>query len=151
MKTEISFTATSPPGIRPRNKVAIWSSLVCVAFVAWSLLTSSFIPVFVFAVFLAFFLITRTPFLQRKIIIKVGDGCLSVHGRDDILWKTGLADITAIELQESKRFLSAASGQALLIRDNRDDSYYLPLDGLVFEGHSPSSLVEALNEIKNNA
>ena len=61
-----------------------------------------------------------------------------------------MKDITAIELEESEPALSTASGKALLIRNNKNDSYYLPLDGITFEGLEPTGLVEELNEIRKN-
>ena len=151
MKTEITFTGTSPSRIRTGKNDVFWFGAVCIAFVVWSYLESSLVPMIIFSVFFAISLLLRTPFLQRKIYIKVGGDALSVQSENEILWKTLLQDITSIELMESKRLLSAETSKALLIRNNRDDSYYLPLDGVTFEGHSPASLVEKLNEIKKSA
>lgn len=151
MEAEKTFTGTSLSKIRLGTKSIPWIGAIWLAFILWSYLESSFIPIIVVAVFSALALLLRTPAFRRTIHIRVSGDRLSIHSKGAMLWETLLRDITSIELQESKRTMSATSSKALLIRNNKDDSYFLPLDDIEFEGVEPAGLVEELNEIKKNA
>lgn len=151
MEAEKTFTGTSPSKIRFGAKSILWIGTVWLAFILWSYLESSFIPIIILAVFFALALLMRIPAFRKKIHVRVSGDRLSIHSKGALLWETPLKDITSIDLKESKRTMSATSSKALLIRNNKDDSYFLPLDGIEFEGLEPAGLVEKLNEIKKNA
>ena len=151
IEAEKTFVGTSPPDFRLAKKDILWLVLVWCGFIVWSVIDDSFFPIIVVGFFTILSVVIRLPALVGKTYIKIGNGALSVHSKDALLWKTPLQDITSIELEESERIMSATPGRALLIRNNKDDSYYLPLDGTSFEGYEPAELVNALNEIRNSA
>ena len=86
--------------------------------------------------------------MSDNIYIIIRNERLSIHTEDAILWSTLLKDIVSIKLEggEDKRFFSLALQRAMVIRNNKNDSYFIPL-GIEFNSLSPDKLVEELNEI----
>ena len=146
MEIKQTFTGISPTGFKWNKNEILWLVSVWVAFIVWAYLWESYVPVIVLAVLTGIAFLIRLPGLKRKIEIKISDNALSIHEGNAVLWKTGLQDITSIELEEKQRAFSKATNKALLIRNNKNDSYFLPLDGMAFEGLEPDELVENINQ-----
>jgi hypothetical protein len=151
METEKTFIGTSPPNIKWGGKEIVWVISMLVASIIWSYMASTPIPAVIYIAFFALSLLLRLPLFARKTYIKVSDGILSISSQDAVLWTSVLKDITTIELEESSGARQVVANTALLIRNNRGDSYLLALDGITFEGLKPAELVGQLNEIKNRA
>lgn len=151
METEKTFIGSSPSKIQWSQRYLIWFSFLCVAFIVISYMNSTFIPIITLAVFFLISFSLRLPIFERKTYIKVSGGILSIHNRNSVLWKTDVKDITSIELEESEQTIPSVTQKALLIRNNKNDSYYLPLDRVTFKDQDPNQLVHELNEIKNRA
>ena len=141
-----TFTGTSPTKLKWGRSEILWLAAVWIAFIIWSYMWASFIPIIVLAVMTLISVLVRLPGFARKVEIKISDEALSIHEANAVLWNTRLEDITSIGLEESKRAFSKATNKALLIRNNKNDSYFLPLDGMTFEGLEPGQLVESLNQ-----
>ena len=137
METTKTFTGISPSKLKWGKSEILWLAAVWAVFIIWSYRWASFIPIIV---------LVRLPGFARKVEIKISDEALSIHEANAVLWTTRLEDITSIELEESKRAITKATNKALLIRNNKNDSYFLPLDGMTFEGLEPNQLVESLNQ-----
>ncbi len=146
METRKTFTGSSPPKFRWNKKEILWLVSVWIAFIIWSYIGSTFFPVIIVAVLSIVAILIRLPGLETKTCIKIGDETLSIHSEDAVLWRTDLKGITSIELEENERAFTSATNKALLIRNDKNDSYFLPLDGMTFEGFEPDELVEQLNQ-----
>lgn len=91
-------------------------------------------------------------FVSDNIYIIIRNERLSIHTEDAILWSTLLKDIVSIKLEggEDKRFFSFAPEKAMVIRNNKNDSYFIPLS-IEFDNLSADELVKKLNEaVKQN-
>jgi hypothetical protein len=149
MESDKVFTGISPVKIQWGKKEIFWLSGIWVAFIVFSYRATSFIPIVTLAVFTIISIVIRLPVFQVKIYIKISNGILSIQNKDGILWTSQLKDIVSIELEESKKSFPAFSYKALLIRNNKEDSYFLPLDSIGFEGVKPAELVDELNQFKD--
>ena len=150
METEKTFIGSSSK-IKWSKSYLIWFSFLWLAFILISYVNSTFIPVITLAVFSLIVISLWLPIFEGKTYIKVSGGILSIQDRNSVLWKTNIKDITSIELEESNKIIPSITQKALLIRNNKNDSFYLSLDGITFEDQDPHQLVHELNEIKNSA
>ncbi len=151
MDIEKTFTGTAAPNFLSGKKYLLWLAAVWLVFIAWAVIESSLFPIIVISAFSAIALVARLPVFEYKTCIKISHGALSVHSKETLLWQTDLKDVISIELEEKNRVIAGGSNKALLIRNNKNDSYFLPLDGLVFDGLEADELVQALNAIRNSA
>ncbi|MES9945190.1 MAG: hypothetical protein ABW080_09570 [Candidatus Thiodiazotropha sp.] len=151
MEIEKTFIGSSPPKIQWSKSYLIWFGCLWLAFIVFSYVNSSFIPILTLAVFSLISFILRLPVFEGKTYIKVSGGILSIHDKNSVLWRTSIKDITSIELEERGKIIPSVAQRALLIRNNKNDSYYLSLDGVTFKDQDPNQLVHELNEIKNKA
>ena len=150
MDIDKTYIGTSTSNFKWRKKDLPWLIVVWIACITWSYMESTIRPIIIIAIVSVIFFIVRLPIFERKIYIKINNGELSIHSKNAILWKTLLKDITSIDLEVSKRLIPTVAGKAILIRNNKNDSYFLPLDGVTFEGLNPAALVDELNNIKGN-
>jgi hypothetical protein len=148
MESEKVFTGTSPAKIDWGQKEILWVIAIWVVFIVISYRESSIIPIVILAVFSLISLIVRLPVFQDKTFIKISDGMLSIEKKYAVLWASQLKDIVSIELEESRKTIPVFSHKALLIRNNKEDSYFLPLDDVTFNGMEPVELVVELNKLR---
>jgi hypothetical protein len=149
MEIEKTYIGSSPSKIQWSKSHLVWFGCIWLAFIVFSYVNSSFIPIIILAFFSLISFILRLPVFECKIYIKVSGGILSIHDKNSVLWGTRIKDITSIELEESGKITPSVAQRALLIRNNKNDSYYLSLDGVTFKDEDPNQLVHELNEIIN--
>jgi hypothetical protein len=125
--------------------IGSWFALLMI----WALLEASFM-VLVGPLVVTILVLFPTPkYLKRKINIVISDDTLSIHEGDATLWVTLLRDITSIEYVERSLFQLGAR-KSIIIRNNKDDSYYQALDGMSFDSLEISDVINELKDLVNN-
>ena len=114
------------------NKQGYYSlAFMIIIIFIWAFIKASY-TILIGPILITLIILIPTPeFLKRRLDIVISDEILSIKEGGATLWATPLQDIISIDY-ETKGIFQLGARKAMIIRNNKNDSYYQSLDGLSF-------------------